>query len=146
MANGALPFSLAKSKFYPRYAMLQAVATAGSGDEHIIGEIIVPSSYILNVNKEKVACVYDSSQTFYVTSSGVGEVFQIVPIAGNIDISIRTSIDGVNWDTPKGWSDVSGATASSTTRLIGLAVDEYIKIDITRNSGEYYINCLGGGN
>lgn len=144
MANGGLADSLAKSKFKRDYKCLEAVVTAGSSDVHQIGLRTQPSNIIYNVDKELVAKQYATSQDFMVQGTERGVVFQIVT-DGNIDINIKTSIDGINFDTPVGFSTISGMTSSVTYRTLGIAPSEYIKISITRNSGSYYINALGGG-
>ena len=144
MANGALPFSLATSKFYPRYSMLQAIEVTGAADTHEPNTIIPPSSTITNVNGEVVAKLYNATHDFYIIAGSGTAVFQIVPVSGNIDIQIATSIDSVNWDVPSGWTNKTGVTTSSTLRLSGLAIDEYLRLTIARNSGDYYINLLTG--
>lgn len=145
MANGALPFSLATSKFYPKYSMLTAIAVTGASDTHTPNLSIAPSSTITNVNNEVVAKLYNATNDFYVTASHGSIVFQIVPVAGNIDIQIATSIDSVNWDVPSGWTNKTNVTTSSTLRLTGLAIDEYLRLTIVCNSGDYYVNVLTGG-
>lgn len=146
MANGALPFSLATSSFRVKHSPLKAVVTAGSGDTHILNMFVPQNSEIVNVNGEVAAYVYTGTQTFYYEAGTRGSVMQIVPTSANIDIAITTSIDGINWDTPSGWSDIAGATASTTVRLKGLAPGEHVKIVITKNSGtSYYVNVLPGG-
>jgi len=144
MANGGLAYSLVKSKFKRNYKCLEAIVTAGASDTHIIGDRVAPSSLVYNANNELVAKQYATSQDFMFTGSNNGIVLQIVT-SGSIDIVIKTSIDGINFDTPSGFTTNSGMTSSTTYRLIGIAPDEYIKISITRNSGNYYINALGGG-
>ena len=144
MANGGLAYSLATSKFKRDYKCLEAVVTAGSGDIHQVGLRTQPSNIIYNVDRELVAKQYATSQDFMVQGTERGVVLQIVT-DGSIDINIKTSIDGINFDTPSGFSTNSGMTSSVTYRMIGIAPSEYIKISITRNSGSYYINALGGG-
>ena len=144
MANGGLAYSLAKSKFKRDYKCLEAVVTAGSGDIHQIGLRTQPSNIIYNIDKEIVAKQYATSQNFMVKGTERGVVFQIVTDGSN-DIDITTSIDGINFDTPSGFSTNAGMTSSVTYRLVGIAPDEYIKISIIRNSGNYYINALAGG-
>jgi len=144
MANGALPYSIEKSSFTNiPYFCLSAVVVAGATDEHKLNERI-KGLVVKNTEGQTVAIKYSTSQIFTFQASERGTVLQIVT-DGNVNVNIQTSLDGVNWDTPTGFTTITGLTSSQTIRMFGLGIQEHIKITVTRNSGSYYINVLQGG-
>ena len=146
MANGNLPYSLEKSKLPVNYSCLKASVVAGVNDLNITSLRKHPKEVIINQDRKAVACLYDTSEIFYFTAFPKGNVMQICTInSGDINVALATSIDGINWDSPAGWTNVNNLTSSLTVRLAALADGEHIKVTITRNAGDYYINVLSGG-